>query len=499
MSSYQKENGIMETQDIDTTESVTLDAAFSILDDDQIDTCQRLVHNKPIIGHLSSKGDGSLMTVTLYRGKKLQIMNALINAFGSDYVKLWQKMSLSNSDNRVLAVPATQGTIMEGGFMQDYMVTGILVGYCKISRDHIEGSSSLDAFAKYGDEFITSLLKLHDSYDTKSIDATTYSFEVICQGRKGLFNDTHHMELAICYHRDRLLFLGASNSDTLDYQPHSTFNGQLLKHLGFEEPLWFSITEGKQINEMSQDMDDLIFKKMTKQEFLQKWPPSNYGFDQIAQVEDAIIDYEGWVFMKMKRNQWIYSKIKTVAYYKAHKFREDNIQYLLDLAAVQPYGQVDPCEFNVFPLAHKVAMIMDRATLNRRVKAICDTTVEMLDPTSSKYKALIAEIEESVVTSKAKNPISALDGKELDVQAKILINNPIVSFSAKLVPILREQFTEISDDTEDSELVPLIKGLIMKLEPFSVDVDSRIEQIDWTIQPAKNPTVFNKLIALYLN
>ncbi|GAG24275.1 unnamed protein product, partial [marine sediment metagenome] len=173
MSSYQQKSGITETQDIGTidesaaaaataTAEATLDSAFSILDDYQIDTCQKLIHNKPIVGHLSSKGDGSLMTVTLYQGSKLKIMNALINAFGSDYVKLWQKMSLVNSDNRVLAVPATQGTIMEGGFMQDYMVTGILVGYCHVPRDDIDAEgSSLNAFAKYGEQFITSLLKLH--------------------------------------------------------------------------------------------------------------------------------------------------------------------------------------------------------------------------------------------------------------------------------------------------------------------------------------------------
>ena len=89
MSSYQQKSGITETQDIDES--------FSILDDDQIDTCERLVRNEPICGHLSSKGDGSLMTVTLYQGKKLHIMNALINTFGSDYIKLWQEMSLSNS------------------------------------------------------------------------------------------------------------------------------------------------------------------------------------------------------------------------------------------------------------------------------------------------------------------------------------------------------------------------------------------------------------------
>lgn len=151
-------------------------------------------------------------------------------------------------------------------------------------------------------------------------------------------------------------------------------------------------------------------------------------------------------------------------------------------------------------------MIMDRQTLDQRVKVICDATTDMLNPTSDKYIAFIEEIDSVVqsqasTTSSVKNPIDALNGKEPDVQAKILINNNIVSFSAKLVPVFREQFTEISDDVEDSDLVPLLKGLIMKLEPFTPNVDTRIGQIVWTIQStktAKAPTIFGRLISLCL-
>lgn len=71
------EEGIGETQDLK-------DGRVSIFDDDTIRTCDTLAKGGVIFGHLSSKGDGSYFSVTLARGLKGQIWDAVTDGFGSE-------------------------------------------------------------------------------------------------------------------------------------------------------------------------------------------------------------------------------------------------------------------------------------------------------------------------------------------------------------------------------------------------------------------------------
>ena len=489
----------IDTQDINSD-------ATDILDPEQRDTCKRLREGALISGHLSSKGDGSLLTVTSYTGSMIRIMEPVVRLFGTPYTHMWAEISLDMSNGKRLLVPATKGTLMEGGFMAPYMVTSMLSGTDICSRTELEamdknGMSYMDVWKTHGQKFISLILEFR-FFDSLT-DIQTFSFEAICKDRCGLFGDDggyggRHGELACAYTRDRLIFLGTYLSGTRFYIPHSIYG--TLCHIPFEEPLWWDITHSNQIDRMMEDIGKLIFGQMSKQEYLTRNPPSNRGFDVESkeQVNDAMIDPEGWVFMKSATflvidpqhlavidslgvPRTIYSKIKTPAYYRAHNFKPENIGYLVELSRTAG---------DIFPLSRIVAGISQGI-----VPRLIETGKQIMglldfqNPRNEILALLRRSHMESVVRAEAeaelkpkakakplKDPFNGFEKRPFDIQCKLALNYRGFDFSALLAPIYLQEFPELSPATKD--LKAICGGLTMTLQPWAKDYEVRVNDLD---------------------
>ncbi|VBB18570.1 hypothetical protein YASMINEVIRUS_1033 [Yasminevirus sp. GU-2018] len=484
----------LETQDVKP-------GKIKILDEEQKDTCTRLCSNSPIKMHLTSKGDGSLMIVNAYTGSALKIMLPVVMNFGSNYVRIWASQSLKLTEGKRLLVPATQGTLMEGGFMSAYMVTALLVGSNIVSREELtamekEGATCEDAWEKYGEAWMKKFLKFK-FYDELT-ETHTFSFEAICKNRCGLFGDGPHVELACSYARDRLIFLGVTLADCRFYIPHSLYSA--VSDIPFEQPLWWDIDHATQVNQMIDEINKMILNKMSKEAFLKMFPPSNKGFDPRLpeHVADAIIDFEGWVAMKfatfevkdldhlkvveaLKIPVTIYSKIKTEAYYRSHKFREENINYLVELSKTAGH---------IFPLSFKVAGICRHGVIADRLAEVGRRTMALLDfkdphnaiiPTlHTAFARTMSEVQKRVDAGETvkipKNPLTGFEKRPFDVQCRMALNFDGFDFGDLLVPIYLEIFPEIDPNTAD--LKGTLRGLTLNLQPWTKGYDERIKDLN---------------------
>lgn len=488
--------GMVANKGIDTQD--VKEGRIDILDDEQKDTCTRLCKKQPINMHLTSKGDGSLCVVNSYTGRTLDIMIPIVEVFGSDYSKLWARMSLDITGGKRMLIPATQGTVMEGGFMAPYMVTSMLVGSGIVTREklvelHDEKKTYIEVWQMYGEEWIKKFLQFR-FFDDLS-DTQTFCFEAICKNRCGLFGDRPHTELACTYDRDRFIFLGTSIAKRRFYIPHTVYETNISKNIPFEVPLWWNIADGATVDQMIDDIDLLMRCKMTKEEYLKTYPPSNNGFDveNSDHIRDAILDFEGWVAMKiaclpvtdpdhakvidsLKIPLTIYSKIKTHAYYISHKFHEVNVPTLIELGRV--------C--NVFPLATKLASICESGVITRRLAQVREKVLELLDFNNPDNKILpmLREIyakmnkEEDAngIKKKSKDPFADFDKRPFDVQCKIALNFRGFKFGSLLLPIYLEAFPELEVNYPDLENV--LASITMNFQPWASDYNDRIKDLD---------------------
>lgn len=493
-------NGI-ETQDVKPNK-------IKILDLEQQDTCTRLCRGDPISMYLTSKGDGSLLTVTAYTGNALNIILPVIELFGSDYVKLWAEQSLKLSQGKRLLVPATQGTLMESGFMGPYMVTAILSGSGIVDRETMinflnsDSNPNLPDFCTvwkmYGEKWIRDFLDV--TFFDSLTDTHTFNFEAICENRKGLFGDQYHNELACLYSRDRLIFLGVTICEKRFYVPHCVYS-QKCK-FPWEEPLFWTITHADQVNQMIDDLELMVFAKLSKIDYLTKFPPSNHGFNILdpKHIENAVIDFEGWVGMKiaslkindpdhievMKFTNFpvtVYSKIKIRPYYEGHKFHIESIPYLTELAKTAGH---------IFPLSRKIAGIFKDGVIAEKLERVGVEIMKFFDFKSpnnillksleESYNQQLADAEKRIQSGeKIKLPKSPLIGffeRPCDVQCRIALKANGSKFGKLTVPIFLQIFPEIDPDTNDFE--GTVTKLIMHFKPWLPGYSDRIKNLEPT-------------------
>lgn len=490
MTGMHKSSGINETQDI--KDKVT------IFDKEQIHTCECLATKSPINLYLTSKGDGSLLAITLFSGSCINIIEPVISLFGDDLAIRIASQSMRITNSKYLMTFATQGTVMMGADMQSYMITSMLVGSNITTRDVLskyeqDKSGMLSAWNTYGDLFIRKLLTF-EVFDNLS-ESHTFSFEAICASRRGLFGDKIHTELACAYKDDRLIFLGMSVNEKRFYIPHPIY-GKKFK-IPFEEPLWWHIKDSDTVSSMMEAVEKMILDKMTKKEYLKLFPPSNSDFDvkNDSHIERAIIDFEGWVAMKVAHYDitdndhltviktlgillTVYSKIKTVPYYKGHKFHQENIPYLIELAKTAGH---------IFPISRKVADMFAPGIITKRLQIVGDETMKLLDFKDNYEHFLLKALkttydkklnEWKTKGSKGKMPKDPLVGffkRPLFVQCKIALNNG-VDFGAYLLPIYIKSFPELDADMQG--INSILNGLTMHFEPWKPGYDKRIKDLD---------------------
>ena len=243
-------------------------------------------------------------------------------------------------------------------------------------------------------------------------------------------------------------------------------------------------------------MDRMILGELSKAEFLQMFPPDNRGFDihSPEAIDGAIIDFEGWVALTILSEtsdphhlevtsvlgvpSVRYSKIKTEAYYKSHKYDPLNVPQLFAIA--QTAG-------DVFPLARKIARLLSGGALSHSLDRLCvlvNRLLDFSDPHNTLLDVLRAEVmaseERAILEGSAvrKNPLAGIGQRPPDVQRKIVINlHPQSlngqSFSTRfLVPLYQEVFPEI--DPATPELSMICASLVMFIRPWDVGHPARI-------------------------
>lgn len=479
--------GCVRKEGIETQDTGAKDIT-EILDIEQIDTCKCLSNNDiPIHGFLTSKADGSLLSITRYNGKALAIMCPIVDVFGSDYAKLWKDISLKLSRGTILLVPATHRTLIESGFMGPYMVTACLVGANIVNRKALKGLNYLTAWAKYGHEFIAKLLSMK-VYEHLS-DVHTFIFEAICKKRISAFDTHTHSELACSYNKDMLVFLGMSICAKRFYVPHMLYERE--HEIPFDQPLWWEIKNSTEITNMIERMEDLIFKRITKQEYLTMFKPMNKIFDS----DTAIIDYEGWVFMKIATFKiddidhlsvdipmTIYSKIKTIAYYKSHKFKARNILYLTILGRIAG---------DIFPMANAVCQMMPDGVIGEMLVNICTDirTLFNFEPGSELMNRLEV-LNQKAISEGKKDSMSKFKSYPLKSKYGLTTSyhDPIIDGWIFDIFMCNIPSFEVEDKPS---IIKIFRKLIHDLMIWEEDYETRIKTMNST------DPMFSDLIAIY--
>ena len=323
---------------------------------------------------ITSKADGSMVSVIVAQGYVLKLWKCYIEVYGTPEAQHIAKRSLELTDGKQIVLITTQGSLSLNEHMTSYILTSVLAGIHKdgtqyASRDDLRKVSPVEALVEYGDPFLTDIINLSAQCYAKvpETESVTLIFEGICVNRQGLneglWRDDQHDELATNYKIDVLTWLGFSVTcvEGKWREGFITHSAVQFQH-NFSEPYAWKVVSTEQINAMTKDMNNVIFNRMTKEEYLAKYSDFTGG-------EADILDFEGFVCMVSAIDVqevdethpdhllytsfgtvlMIYAKLKSEAYYKAHGYREGNITYLINLESCAP---------GVFPLATKVSAII---------------------------------------------------------------------------------------------------------------------------------------------
>ena len=356
--------GIDETQDFKNK-------FYDHLDDVQKDTIVRLSKNEPIKGYLSFKCDGSLLGISLYKvGTEIyNIVSNIIDSFGDDFSKEVKRLSQKLG---FLPVFHSQDTYFLSN-MQGYTLTSIACGFCKMQFNDLKHLSSTNTPASLVyviEPFLKSLQTFYNALpESLSADAMSLSYETICENRTSAWGECH-TELAIQYDKSMIRFLGlATHLETTPvYHPHLQLE-ETIKETGWEQPLWWSVNHANEIDKFISDLELIIVGKKTEADYLLEHPVCN-----TLPLQNLNFDYEGFVFYRAidetadpKLCILDYSKIKTNIYYKAHKFKHNNIPELMSLS---------PSVDDIFPMVRTVKIffggLKDKLN-NALIQVVCDS------------------------------------------------------------------------------------------------------------------------------
>ena len=319
-------------------------ANISMFDDIQQDTIRRIINNSDIEMAVTCKRDGSLFGCSVYYGEVAEFVKELIIASNEPFANLVLQMCEENDLD--LMVFSTNGTYFMGEHMYDYNVHAMLSMI--MSDDEIytfADTLPIDLFRQQGLPILQKLIALTESVRSPGLSGISVSAETIVRDRL-TYRGVRHYELATAYPVSSFTPLGFtmynSESDgTFQYFPHFCFSEQIAQNGFLEPPYWF-ISNASVLEKMIEDLDNVIFNKMTQDEYFIKYPTENqFPFGKF-------LDFEGFVCYRMEDDMGFdYSKAKTDAFYKAHDHGRvcdaEKIAYLIELAKVAgsafPYAQ----------------------------------------------------------------------------------------------------------------------------------------------------------------
>jgi hypothetical protein len=429
LTGMQIKRGIEKTDNVDTT----LDFIASHLDQDQQALIQDLRVGNIVSLFVSFKKDGSLLSCSLFTGEYAQIIRCMIN----DHCDKFTKTVMNTYDDAVghqnhVFVFQSQSTLFIGDAMYDYTTTALFDD----GTDEFKKIHPIEKIKKYGKALFIRLSGLFSKMPGKIKQLIG---ETICANRMESYSGNIHKELAMSY--DKSSFTVLSFTSISDDSSHDSFKvfqhymfSNIINEFGFNEPPYWNVTNVSDMDSLIQDVDGYIFKKITMVQFYESHPPSNKF------KYDFVIDCEGFVVYDTLRNN-SYGKIKTDCYYKSHKLRENNIQFLIELNEVAGH---------IFPLARIVSEVV--CNVNDKMNIINQKLIDLISS-----DILIEELNKK--NTKAAH---GLESRPKNIKFKIIINN------------LKDEYTKLAF-IEFQNLFPSLNALTEEMKTFIVSYSMRSE------------------------
>jgi hypothetical protein len=500
----------------------------------------------------SSKADGSTLIVKLFPLDSAvgQAMMEAIELCGDDFAKMVRNSFLKLG---VVGVIGTQGTFSVSDDMQPYMVTAIAAD-CGIADDAIAAyakmRSCVQGLEDLCEPFFERIVRLYNQNPRPDSHSHTFMFEAICKDREDAWSraqktmswgeltvavaglpvdvidsllselsddllgeladsliDTYqvdnwalvklivqhlstgspskaqscarrvHTELATSYPVSFMRFLGLSTvaGDQIQFVPHYDVNNGI-----FDEPYWWNIADTNQIVSMMDNLGCVIRGEMTLPEFLATHPPNN-----TVPVRAVYVDVEGFVLYTPSKDGGVcYSKLKTDEYYKAHKYKPQYLAFYVELAKTA---------MGRFPLADIVSSFFNG--LDARLLASC---TQLLSIMSSNEEMLVSKLQEKAQKAFPRMPAAA--------RPKVLLNNGIDEINEHIFNAFVPQFPELRNialprtctltpvQHRQTVVVPALKAIVMKSQPWETDVMARITEL---IEATKTGTMKSTIGELF--
>jgi len=375
---------------------------------------EALINDFKLHGFLTQKADGSLGAFTVYTGKTLKIMKAYIETFGTELAKEIARKSLEMSKGKLMIVLATQGTKSITEDMVPFATTSIFGGIYDngkplVSRDEFGEKTPLMIWKEHGEKVMERIFSVHASAYAKHKDESiTLMFEMVCANRRDAFGGKAHEEFACQSTEDQFLFLGLaySSEETI---PHFVVN----TNGAFRQPAFWEIKQASQVNDMIRDLQLVMEKKMSQENFISVFPPCNpdefealhpEGFCFWAFVDESTTPlHEAYGLPSILT----YSKVKTLIYYFAHKIKEKNISALVEFGACSP---------GLFPPADILYQIYSSGVLQELLCELHGQFLAMVDITQSdsQLSSIIQEIYGSMQRQSVENITEGIEGEAED-------------------------------------------------------------------------------------
>jgi len=460
--------GITESQDVENTNIIN---PFAIFDDEQQIVMNAMVQSKPIEGYLSSKVDGSLLVMSCYRGEMGKLVNFWIDNYGDKFAK-----SVRNAAKNVgcdfIPVFSTQTTFFAGDKMIGYMTTALvdsmnMCSYeylCKlVENDKLEPYEIFDIYGEIIFEKLRLMVSKHDG------NILCFSFEAVCKNRTSPWINEKtglkdiHTELAVSYPISMIRPLGLSicTDNDIKWVPHFTFTDS-IKLAELTEPMYWVISHAKDIEGIMDDLSKVIRQKITIEKFLELHPIAN-KYETLK-----YIDWEGFVFLY--KSKYMYSKVKTIEYYKCHKYRPENIKYLMELSTTaSEYFPVTRIVYNFF-----------KDLKQNLVNTFNDIFVILNNPNEDLLNNTLG-----VSTSARK---SYEKQNSFEIKARMIINgNNGKYFINTIVPLFHKYFKDLNSIPDNDDKISVIKAICMSFQIWNKD--KLEEYIDLVVEALLSGTV----------
>jgi len=429
-------------------------ADISDFDANQQRVIQCFANGGNIDGTVSFKVDGSLFAATLYKkGSDDAIFwEQYVEKYGDEFHRT--VINMCNELNLpYIAILSSQGTVLLGGPMQDYTVTSL---FNVTSADAAKTPAMI--FAEQGKHFFAKVTQLyqHLSHEGESF---TLCFETVCPERTTYLGQ-RHTELAVEYSTSLLQFLGVTNLSNGKYTPHYQIE-EIVYNAGFEQPNFWHITHTKQVDVLMAGLDEIINGTMTVGQFYEKHRPHNKFFTANSL---EYIDIEGFIFFLNLPEGWVdYSKIKTLAYYKCHKYHHDNLSQLIELSKNE-----SACK--VFPMLRVIRDMF--IGIEQKMKVLGANLLAALTENMNVLKSCLET-----------NAQSSFDTKCRDTQIKMLVNikgegpiNVILPAFEEIFPTLRGKTFDDAKTKDKFHII--IRNITMKLaQEKDATVNDNIETL----------------------